>query len=234
MPNGMAIRRNSNAGLIAGLFGCLFGLLGIFTLGLIFVPLAALCGLIGLLRGVLGGSVSGTGTSLLAGVLTAIGVVSSPSIWMLLAGGVIASTPKPSNPSPPTYRSNLHFSPTQETNLKLALQKRAATEANQQQASKQFAGTTCYMDECFDQYIEETSKETNDVIRVRVRTRNYSSFQPKITLGLPTYDTHWVSCRSSGGYIENEQHVRLAQPNSQPSHATEPGDNLWKAVCGIR
>jgi hypothetical protein len=34
-------------GIVAGLLGCLFGVLGILTLGIIFVPLAALCAAIG-------------------------------------------------------------------------------------------------------------------------------------------------------------------------------------------
>jgi len=34
--------RNRNNGVVAGVFGCAFGLLGMFTIGLIFAPLAAL------------------------------------------------------------------------------------------------------------------------------------------------------------------------------------------------
>jgi hypothetical protein len=47
------------AGVQAGLFGCIFGVLGIFTLGFVFVPLAALCSFVGLIRGVFGVSASG-------------------------------------------------------------------------------------------------------------------------------------------------------------------------------
>jgi hypothetical protein len=97
-------------------------------------------------------------------------------------------------------------------------------------ASSRAAGSTCYQGECFEQQIEKTSTEANGRIRVLVKLRNYEASQPQVSLGQPMFATFWVSCRSSGGYIENEEHVRLAQPN----HATEPGDNLWKAVCGIR
>ncbi len=39
-------------GMVAGLLGCVFGVLAILTSGIIFVPLAALCAVIGLVRGV--------------------------------------------------------------------------------------------------------------------------------------------------------------------------------------
>jgi hypothetical protein len=73
-------------GLLSGLLGCVFGILGILTFGLIFVPLAAICSLIGLLRGFAGLSISGIGCSLLAAVLTVWGFVVSPTLWLLGAG----------------------------------------------------------------------------------------------------------------------------------------------------
>jgi hypothetical protein len=69
--------------LLSGLLSCVFGILGIFTWGLIFVPLAAVCSLVGLLRGSAGLSISGIGCSLLGAVLTAWGFVVSPSLWLL-------------------------------------------------------------------------------------------------------------------------------------------------------
>lgn len=72
-------------GLVAGIFGCIFGTIGIFALGLIFVPLAAICSFFGLMRGASGLSISGIGVSALAAVLTLIAAVTSPSVWIALA-----------------------------------------------------------------------------------------------------------------------------------------------------
>jgi hypothetical protein len=100
---------------LAGLLRCLFGVLGILTSGLIFVPLAVLCALGGLARGIVGGNAAGIGTSLLAGILSAIGFAVSPSLWLLTAGLIGASqsdqsnkpeaqAPDESGPSPPRTR----------------------------------------------------------------------------------------------------------------------------------
>jgi clan AA aspartic protease (TIGR02281 family) len=87
------------------------------------------------------------------------------------------------------------------------------------------------MEECFDQIIERIITKADGMISVNVKTRNYTASEPQVTLGLPTYSLFTVSCKSPGGYIENEAHIRLPQPNPQPSHATEPGDKLWEAIC---
>ena len=65
-------RRQGHPGLVAGLLGCILGTIGIFAFGFVFVPLAALCALIGLLRGLTGFSFAGIGTSLLAACLCAV------------------------------------------------------------------------------------------------------------------------------------------------------------------
>jgi hypothetical protein len=67
------VRLKSNPGFWAGLWGCVFGLLGIFTVGLIFVPLAALCSIVGFFKGLAGGNMSGIGMSLLAAELAVLG-----------------------------------------------------------------------------------------------------------------------------------------------------------------
>jgi hypothetical protein len=85
------VQRSRHQGLLSGLLSCVFGILGIFTWGLIFVPLAAVCSLVGLLRGSAGLSISGIGCSLLGAVLTAWGFVVSPSLWLLLGVGILAS-----------------------------------------------------------------------------------------------------------------------------------------------
>jgi len=62
-----------------GLLGCAFGVLGIFTFGLIFVPLGLLCTVFSFLKGeVLLGIVS------LA--VNVVAIFMSPSIWFLLFG----------------------------------------------------------------------------------------------------------------------------------------------------
>jgi hypothetical protein len=86
----IVVRHRMDPGILAGVLGCVFGVLGILTLGVVFVPLAALCSVLGLLRGLIGLSSSGIAVSLLGGVLTIIGFVFSPSLW-LLAGGLLAS-----------------------------------------------------------------------------------------------------------------------------------------------
>jgi hypothetical protein len=83
-------RRQGHPGLVAGLLGSILAVVGIFTLAFVFVPLAAMCALIGLLRGVTGFSLAGIGTSLLAACLCAVGFAASPVLWAM-AGGLLAA-----------------------------------------------------------------------------------------------------------------------------------------------
>jgi hypothetical protein len=87
--------QRGNQGTMAGLLGCVFGVLGILTLGIVFVPLAALCSLVGLLNG-LSGNGSGLATSALGSFLTAVGFMASPSLWFLAGGLLVASHNQPS------------------------------------------------------------------------------------------------------------------------------------------
>jgi hypothetical protein len=94
----VAVRaRRRNEGVLAGVFACVFGALGIFTLGIIFVPLAALCSAIGLLLALAGRSSSGFVTSMIGGVLTAIGFVFSPTLWLLVGGLLVSAQDHQSN-----------------------------------------------------------------------------------------------------------------------------------------
>jgi hypothetical protein len=68
-----------------------FAVLGIFTLGIIFVPLAAVCSVIGLLLAIAGRSSSGFLVSLLGGLLTTVGFILSPILWFLAGGLLVAS-----------------------------------------------------------------------------------------------------------------------------------------------
>jgi hypothetical protein len=102
----------------------------------------------------------------------------------------------------------------------------------QECASERFAGTTCYMgEECGDQYIVRMFKLASGVLEVIVKSRAYNFSNPRVTLGLPTYTTYRVLCKPREGYVEDERHVRIEEPNPRPSHATEPAQKLWIAVC---
>jgi hypothetical protein len=78
--------RARNRGVVAGLLGCAFAIAGIFTSGLLFVPLAALCSVIGFVRAGTYLSASGLAISLLGGFLTVVGFSVSPSLWFLASG----------------------------------------------------------------------------------------------------------------------------------------------------
>jgi hypothetical protein len=80
-----------NQGIVAGILGCLFGVLGILTIGILFVPIAGLCSLIGLIRGISGPSLAGIATSLLGAALTIFGFISSPTLWLFAAGLFVAT-----------------------------------------------------------------------------------------------------------------------------------------------
>lgn len=82
--------------MVAAVFGCIFGIFGIFTIGAIFVPLAALCTAIAFLTGVFARRVSVLLMSIVSGCVTAIAFIVSPSAWLLF-GGILLATQKASN-----------------------------------------------------------------------------------------------------------------------------------------
>jgi hypothetical protein len=71
--------------MVLAVFGCVFGILGIFTIGIVFVPLAALCAVFGLIGGIVKGQMSTVLLAVIAGVLVVVGWVTSPSLWVLTA-----------------------------------------------------------------------------------------------------------------------------------------------------
>lgn len=83
------IEHRTPAGVLAGALGCVFGILGIFFIGLIFVPLAALCAITGLVRGIGSGSATAIGLSIIAGILCFFGFAVSPSLRVLLGAGLL-------------------------------------------------------------------------------------------------------------------------------------------------
>lgn len=103
------VRRAAVPGVLAGLLGCIFGVMGIFAVGFVFVPLAAVCAAIGLVRGLLGRCAAGVGTSLLAGVLSVFGFILSPSLWLLTATVIAAGSIITSQPSQSPLSSAQHL-----------------------------------------------------------------------------------------------------------------------------
>jgi hypothetical protein len=90
--------RAGNPGMVFSILSCVFGVLGIFTIGIIFVPLAALCALfgfcggLGLFRGLTDISISSVGVSPIGALLTVIAFGLSPTLLLIAAGGVIAGS----------------------------------------------------------------------------------------------------------------------------------------------
>jgi hypothetical protein len=84
-------RGRGSEGAILGLLGACLGVLGIFTLGLIFVPLAILSSLFGLMRGLANRSTAGTAFSIVGLTLSVIGFFTSPSLLLLTGGLIVAS-----------------------------------------------------------------------------------------------------------------------------------------------
>jgi hypothetical protein len=76
--------RRRNAGVLGGVLGCAFAVMGIFTLGFLFIPIAALCTIIGLLSGIAGSNLSGIAVSALGAVLSLVGLATSPVLLLLL------------------------------------------------------------------------------------------------------------------------------------------------------
>jgi hypothetical protein len=74
--------KDRNAGTLAGVLACALAVLGILTIGFLFVPLAAVVNLVGAVRAFSYMSVSGIGVNVLAFILIAIGFVTSPVLWL--------------------------------------------------------------------------------------------------------------------------------------------------------
>src|SRR5262249_44114457 len=69
--------------LILGVLGCCFGILGIFTLGLVFVPFGVLFSLLSLMAGLVNRSTVGTIAGIGGLTFSAIGFFSSPTLVLL-------------------------------------------------------------------------------------------------------------------------------------------------------
>ena len=71
--------------MVVAVIGCVFGIFGIFTVRLVFVPLAGLCALFGAINGAINGRPSAVFLSIIAGILAAIGWAVSPTLWLTTA-----------------------------------------------------------------------------------------------------------------------------------------------------
>jgi len=78
--------KSNNAGLMAGSIASILAVLGILTIGTIFVPIAAVVALIGTSIAVFNISASGIGVNILAWVLIIAGVVTSPILLAFIIG----------------------------------------------------------------------------------------------------------------------------------------------------
>jgi hypothetical protein len=81
------------AGTLAGIFACIFGILGILFLGIIFVPLGFIVAIIGTIGAVRSRDPASIGINLLGWVLVIIGFFTSPLLLIAILGliGLAAS-----------------------------------------------------------------------------------------------------------------------------------------------
>lgn len=77
-----------NTGIIPGIIACILAILGMFTIGVVFIPLAAVVALIGTIVAVKNKNFGGIGLAVLAWILTIVGFVLSPVLLSLLGFGL--------------------------------------------------------------------------------------------------------------------------------------------------
>ena len=82
---------NKNAGVMAGILGCIFAVLGILFLGVIFVPIAFVITCCGMFIAVKHRNSAGIGLNSLSALLTIIGFFTSPILMFTLLGIADAS-----------------------------------------------------------------------------------------------------------------------------------------------
>jgi hypothetical protein len=99
------IQNRRSPGVFAGVLGCLFAVLGIFTIGPIFIPIGILCGLVGIVMGITGKSLGGVSLSMLSLAVSGLACLLSPTMWIALgvlfaAGALGAHNAKANAPQP--------------------------------------------------------------------------------------------------------------------------------------
>jgi hypothetical protein len=144
--------------------------LGIFTLGLIFVPLAILSSLLGLARGLVNQSAAGTGMSIVGLMLSAIGFFSSPSLLLLASGLLVAS--QTDNGS----STNARPASSSEANQQLPLQERKFCEITSA-ASEKYAGLAREAKKARDDKNGILEKRAEEAMTSTARDRNAEIFK---------------------------------------------------------
>ncbi len=77
---------DNNKGMVAGIIACVLAVLGVFTIGIIFVPLAAIVAILGTVIAVKNKSLPGIGANVLAWILTLVGLYTSPLLLIAIVG----------------------------------------------------------------------------------------------------------------------------------------------------
>ncbi len=84
----MSESKPRNTGIIPAIISSVLAVLGIFTFGIVFVPLAALLALISSIVALSNKNFGGFGLSILAWVLVAVGFITSPVLLAAVAGAI--------------------------------------------------------------------------------------------------------------------------------------------------
>ena len=77
---------DNNKGMVAGIIACVLAVLGVFTIGIIFVPLAVIVAILGTVIAVKNKSLPGIGANVLAWILTLVGLYTSPLLLIAIVG----------------------------------------------------------------------------------------------------------------------------------------------------
>jgi len=80
------------AGNLVGIFACISGVLAIMSVGIVFVPLTILLAVIGFFQALSARNGNGEAISVVAFMLAIVGLLMSPTIWLLLIGLIATST----------------------------------------------------------------------------------------------------------------------------------------------
>lgn len=76
--------KGGGTGILAGCISCVLAVLGILTIGFVFVPLAAIVAIFGSLKALGNLNLGGIGVNILAWVLTIVGLISSPVLLSII------------------------------------------------------------------------------------------------------------------------------------------------------
>jgi len=85
-------QKKTGTGVTPGLVACVLAILGIFTIGFVFVPLAAIVALVGTIIAVKNVHWGGIGANTLAWVLTLVGFFTSPSLLAVVGLGIATTS----------------------------------------------------------------------------------------------------------------------------------------------